>query len=84
MEEALRRLGVGASYVVFGHTHRAGPRPGDDLGEWRMKSGGQLVNAGCWVSDPRLDSQRPASPYRPGYAVWLAESGPPEVVNLLD
>ncbi|MCW3010881.1 MAG: hypothetical protein JWO90_1285, partial [Solirubrobacterales bacterium] len=32
MGEVVRLLGVEAEHVVFGHTHRAGPLPGDDLG----------------------------------------------------
>ena len=34
MREVLRRLGVSAPYVLFGHSHRSGPWPRDDLGEW--------------------------------------------------
>ena len=32
--EVLRRLAVPADYVIFGHTHRAGPLPGDERAEW--------------------------------------------------
>jgi hypothetical protein len=85
LEEAAGRLGVSASYVVFGHTHRAGPLPGDDPGEWRTSSGAQLINSGCWVSEPSLLGPAPAqSPYRVGFCVWVLDEGPPELVNLLD
>ena len=57
------RLGFGDAYVVFGHTHRAGPLPGDDQQEWRgrgaadgadatpAESGARLVNSGSWTYD---------------------------------
>jgi hypothetical protein len=35
MGETAARLGLGEAYVVFGHTHRAGPLPRDDESEWR-------------------------------------------------
>jgi hypothetical protein len=35
MGEVASRLGLGDAYVVFGHTHRAGPLPRDEEGEWR-------------------------------------------------
>jgi hypothetical protein len=85
IEEALARLGVAAPYVVFGHTHRAGPLPGDDRGEWRTAVGGELVNSGCWIQEPSFVGPDPGrSPYRVGFAVWVADHGPPELVNLLD
>ncbi len=82
---ALLGLGVDAPYVVFGHTHRAGPLDGDDLSEWRTTSGSMLVNSGCWVSEPSFLGPNPSrSPYRVGFAVWVNEQGPPQLVNLLD
>ena len=85
LEEALTRLGVSAPYVIFGHTHRAGPLGADDAGEWRTPSGGWLINTGCWVHEPSFIGREPArSPYRPGFAVRVGASGPPELVNLLD
>ncbi len=86
VEEAIFRLGVAAPYVVFGHTHRAGPFPGDDAGEWMTAAGGRLINTGSWVHEPAYLGRRPAeSPYRAGFAVRVpAESGEPELVNLLD
>jgi hypothetical protein len=80
-DEVLGRLGVPAdAHVIFGHTHRAGPLPDDEGGEW-----GRMVNAGSWVHDPAWIGDSPGdSPYRPGFAVIVGDSGPPELVNLLD
>ena len=85
--EVQRRLGVQARWIVFGHTHRAGPLPADDPAQWRTGLGAQLVNTGCWVRESVLAGPAPGqSPYRPGFAVWV-DSTPgraPELVNLLD
>jgi hypothetical protein len=87
-ETVLGRLGITARYVVFGHTHRAGPLPGDDGSEWLTRSGTGLINSGCWVDEPAFHGPDPSlSPYRPGFAVRLddeAPGSPPELVNLLD
>ena len=85
IEQVVRRLQIEAPHVVFGHTHRAGPLPGDDLDEWRTGSGASLVNSGCWVQEPSFVRPDPArSPYRVGFCVWVADEGPPELANLLD
>ena len=42
MGEVVARLGIDARHVIFGHTHRSGPLPDDDAGEWRLAGGGQL------------------------------------------
>jgi hypothetical protein len=85
IEEVVTRLGVSASYVIFGHTHRAGPLTADDASEWRTATGAQLVNTGCWIQEPSfLGSDPGRSPYRVGFAVWVGDDGPPELVNLLD
>ena len=85
LEESLARLGVAAPYVLFGHTHRAGPLPADDPTDWRTTTGGRLLNTGCWVQESSFAGRDPTrSPYRPGFAVRLGASGPPELVNLLD
>ncbi|MBV9603561.1 MAG: metallophosphoesterase family protein [Solirubrobacterales bacterium] len=80
LSEVLDRLEVLAgAHVIFGHTHRAGPLPSDDRGEW-----GRLTNTGSWVHDPAWVGDHPGdSPYRAGFAAVLGESGPPELVNLL-
>jgi hypothetical protein len=79
--ESLARLEVpSGAYVLFGHTHRAGPLANDDRGEW-----GRLVNTGSWVHDPAWIGDSPGnSPYRPGFAAIVGDDGPPELVNLLD
>ncbi len=83
--EVLRRLGVPASHVIFGHTHRAGPLERDDRGEWRAPTGAALINTGSWVHEPRfLGSDPRRSPYRPGFAAIIEDDGPPGLVNLLD
>jgi hypothetical protein len=84
IQEVVRRLGMSAPYIVFGHTHRAGPLPGDDPAEWRTASGSQLINSGCWVDEPAFAGPDPLrSPYRVGFAVELEDNGPPLLVNLM-
>jgi hypothetical protein len=84
MKEALRRLDVRAAHVVFGHTHRSGPWPGDDLAEWRAPTGSALINTGSWVYQPHFLPGPPnASPYWPGTAVLVEDDGPPRLVRLL-
>lgn len=78
--EVMDRLRVPATHVIFGHTHRAGPLPGDERSEW-----GRLFNAGSWVYEPDFVGDSPReSPYRPGFAAIVGDDGPPELVNLLD
>jgi hypothetical protein len=80
----LERLQVGARHVVFGHSHRAGPLPGDDRAEWRALSGAEIVNAGSWVHEPSFTGAAgTASPYWPGGAVLVEDDGPPRLLRLL-
>jgi len=84
---ALANLGVSAEHVIFGHTHRAGPLPGEDRGPWRSATGIRLTNTGCWVHEGQAfmrAEEQSTSPYRPGFAVELDDEGPPRLVNLLD
>jgi hypothetical protein len=83
MGEVAARLGLGDSYVVFGHTHRAGPLPGDTEREWVGRAGARLVNCGSWTYSPVFLGGSGKSPYWPGSAVLVPESGPPAVVRLL-
>lgn len=84
VREVLRRLGVRAPYVIFGHTHRSGPWPGDDAAEWRTPAGSRLVNAGSWTYQPHFLPDAPnTSPYWPGTAVVLEDGRPPELRRLL-
>jgi len=86
MREVLRRLGVEAPWVLWGHSHRAGPWPRDDLAEWTTPSGSRLLNSGSWVYQPHFLAGAPnQSPYWPGTAIRV-ESDPataPELIRLL-
>ncbi|MBV9195547.1 MAG: metallophosphoesterase family protein [Solirubrobacterales bacterium] len=85
LSEVLARLDVTAPYVIFGHTHRAGPLATDDRREWRTAAGGQLINCGSWLEQPDFLGAEPSrSPYRAGFAVQVDDHGPPQLVNLLD
>jgi hypothetical protein len=71
--------------VLFGHTHRAGPLPGDEPAEWTSKTGAALHNTGSWIHAPMFLGPAPSrSPYRAGFATLAGEEGPPELLNLLD
>lgn len=83
MGEVATRLGVGSAHVIFGHTHRVGPLPGDDEQEWRPR-GVKLLNTGSWVYSPGFLTPTPGeSAYWPGSCVVVEESGPPELRRLL-
>ena len=84
--EVLSVLNLQPRYAIFGHSHRAGPLPGDDRSEWIVGDGIELVNSGCWVHESAdFMSEEPSdNPYRPGFAVELGDAGPPRLVNLLD
>jgi hypothetical protein len=84
MGEVAARLDLGDSYVVFGHTHRAGPFPDDPESEWRGRGGARLVNSGCWTYDSIFLTPTPGeSPYWPGTCVLVEDSGPPVLRRLL-
>ena len=91
MGEVATRLGLGNAYVVFGHTHRAGPLPGDDENEWRGGrvpppdgAGVRLVNSGCWIYESIfLGSRAGESPYWPGTCVLVEDEGAPVLKRLL-
>jgi hypothetical protein len=84
--EVLSVLKLRPHYALFGHSHRAGPLPGDDQSEWVTPSGVQLINTGCWVHESTaFMSEEPLdNPYRPGFAVEIDDDRPPRLVNLLD
>jgi Calcineurin-like phosphoesterase len=72
------------NHIVFGHTHRAGPLPGDRESEWLTPGGARLVNAGCWSYDAYFLTATPGeSPYWPGGCVLVEEEGPPVLRRLL-
>jgi hypothetical protein len=82
--QVLGSLGVTAPYVIFGHTHRAGPLPADDPGDWVTATGGRMINSGSWVYDRHFVGEVPGeSPYWPGGCVMVEEDGPPELRRLL-
>ncbi len=85
MGEVAARLGVGDAHVVFGHTHRAGPLPGDNPAEWRGPSGARLINTGCWTYDAYFLTATPGeSPYWPGGCVLVEDDSPPVLRRLLE
>ncbi|HXE45528.1 MAG TPA: hypothetical protein VN635_10040 [Conexibacter sp.] len=88
MGEAADRLDVaaaGAAHVLFGHTHRAGPREQDAGLPWTTPAGVRLHNAGCWVYERQFLSATPyESPYWPGTAIRVGQSGPPVALRLLE
>ncbi len=87
MGEVTARLDWGPArpaHVVFGHTHRAGPLPGDNLAEWRGTGGARLINTGCWTYDAYFLTPTPGqSPYWPGSCVLVEDDGPPVLRRLL-
>lgn len=83
--EVLTRLQIEANYVIFGHTHRAGPLPQDDRSEWRSPAGSKMLNTGSWVHEPGFLGNRPQeSPYRPGFCAEFDAEETPVLSNLLD
>jgi UDP-2,3-diacylglucosamine pyrophosphatase LpxH len=86
MGETCRRLGIDAEWVIFGHTHRTGPRPDHDAPEeWRAPTGSRLMNTGSWVHEGVfLGTAGKRSPYWPGTVVELDDDGPPRLRNLLE
>jgi predicted phosphodiesterase len=77
-------LAQGVEHVVFGHTHRPGPLPDDDLAEWTTLSGIRLWNSGNWFHEPAfVGSSDDRSPYWPGTVLVLDETGPPRLENVL-
>jgi hypothetical protein len=86
LARVVHRLGVDAEWVVFGHVHRSGPLPGDDLRRWRGPGGRpRIANTGSWVYEPLLlHGVRPPHPYWPGGAIVVDDDGDPRAVGLLD
>lgn len=84
MGEVAARLGLSDAHVIFGHTHRAGPLPGDEPQEWRGRLGARLVNCGAWTYNPTFLPGAPGeSPYWPGSCVIVEPDGGPRVQRLL-
>ena len=74
-------LSVDGAHVLFGHTHRSGPWPGDDAAEWSLAGGGSLTNCGCWIHDLAFGA---TGPYAPGACVFVDDEGPPRLERLLE
>lgn len=78
MHTVVDRLAIDARWILFGHTHRPGPLPHDDRGEW-----GRLVNTGSWVHEETFLGDDPRdSPYFPGTIVVVADAPGSEPVLL--
>jgi predicted phosphodiesterase len=81
MAETVERLEIDADTVIFGHTHRRGPLPGEEA--WKA-GGTELVNTGSWVYSPGLLGSTAAdSPYWPG-TIGILDDGGFELRHLLD
>jgi predicted phosphodiesterase len=83
MAEVIDSLGIEASEVIFGHTHRAGPLAGETEG-WSLPNGTRMTNTGSWLYEPIFvgeDGSR--NPYWPGWVTLLRDEGPPEQLNAL-
>jgi predicted phosphodiesterase len=86
LSRVVRRLGVDADWVVFGHLHRTGPLAGEPDDRWHGDDGSpRYVNPGSWLYEPLLvDRSSPPHPYWPGGAVLIESGSEPTVVGLLD
>jgi predicted phosphodiesterase len=81
--EVVRRLGIEADHVIFGHTHRRGPMRAE-VG-WRLEDGARLHNTGSWIHSPWLLGKTAAdSPYWPGTIIVLEDGREPRSQNLLE
>lgn len=87
IDRVARQLGVAPDHLISGHTHRAGPLPGDAAWEWRLERGaGRLWNTGSWVAAkdaPDTAEGGPGTPYWPGRAVRIDADGEPRLVDLV-
>jgi hypothetical protein len=93
--EELRRSGLDAmstvaevlspdtEHLIFGHTHRPGPLPGDDLDEWTTDTGTRLWNSGSWLHEGAFVRAGGKSPYWPGTVLTLVDEDPPRIENVL-
>jgi hypothetical protein len=77
-------LAPDADNVLFGHTHRAGPLPGDDTAEWKTLAGTRLWNSGNWYLESAfVKGMDERSPYWPGTVVWIEPGRQPRLENAL-
>ena len=83
MAEVVRRLGIEAEHVVYGHTHRSGPRNGEP--GWQVDGGTRLHNTGSWVYSPGILARNARdSQFWPGGVVVVEDGSAPELRSLLD
>jgi hypothetical protein len=83
MATVLRGMGIEVPHVLFGHTHRPGPLPGDTEG-WTVGSGMRLWNSGSWLYESALErGEGPSHPYWPGTVVKVGPDGEPALSNAL-
>jgi hypothetical protein len=84
IKAVIAHLDIDAKHVIWGHSHRSGPWPEDNKGEWTTESGTHILNTGSWVYQPHFLTPEPnRSPYWPGTAVIVDDDGPPRLVRLL-
>ena len=84
IREVVHRLGITAPYLLWGHSHRAGPFEVDDPAEWLAPGGTEILNTGSWVYQRHFLSERPnGTPYWPGTAVLVEDDGSPRLIRLL-
>ena len=84
MGRVAETLAPGVEHLLFAHTHRPGPLPGDEEPEWTTLSGTRLWNTGSWYVEPAfLSEQAERSPYWPGTVAWVEDEGPPRIENAL-
>jgi predicted phosphodiesterase len=77
MRDVIDGLALDAQEIVFGHTHRPGPLPGDS--GWD-----RLFNCGSWLYEPNLlGAEAGKSPYWPGCVLFVEDDKPPELRRLL-
>jgi hypothetical protein len=81
-KELVRHLEIDARHVLMGHSHRAGPNPGEAT--WEAWPGGpSLYNTGSWYRGPAFEAGGPAADlFRPGSIAWVRDSGAPEIARL--
>ena len=83
MAHVVDRLQIDADWVIYGHTHRAGPLPGE--GDWRAATGARLMNCGAWTWAPELAGGTDGrGAYWPGGMIVVDEEGPPRFVRVLE
>jgi hypothetical protein len=82
MREVASRLRIEARWLIFGHTHRRGPRA--EEAEWLLSGGGRMLNTGSWIHSPSLLGPTAAtSDWWPG-SVAVIEDAEPRLEHLLD